>query len=205
MLKFILRLIKHLFMLFAMSLPLQVVGMLLIGIYLPIHRQIIKNNPSRGLKLPYCLRWFDNADIYLGRDTSVYTAVANGSLWNHWWWLAVRNPCNYFGYVVLGFLPRINITRRYYSATYYVEDLHLNDRLTREVGDNGGKFPGFMIQEYEIDGIIRYEYYLIYKWDAAHCFRFRMGYKLGNSRQQDVGKWVQAVIVLQPWKSYSGM
>src|SRR3982750_1965184 len=91
--KFICRLIKGLITLSLVILPLELVGILILY---PVCR-------LRGPKpLPVFLNWFDNADHYFGRDTSVYFAGRDSGPYEMYYWLAIRNPLNYFGYSVLG-------------------------------------------------------------------------------------------------------
>ena len=63
MIKFLLRLLKHTITFLFICLPLQLIGAILLlpAVYY-----------SRSPQLPYLLRWFDNADMYVERDASTY-------------------------------------------------------------------------------------------------------------------------------------
>jgi hypothetical protein len=143
---------------------------------------------KRDGKLPTCLRWFDNADLYTGRDISVYKQVQETGLIYQYYWLALRNPLNYFGYFVLG-----------YAVTQDLFDFNSNNNF--EVGDSQGKHAGFLYTELESI----YEYYYIFKYSSTHCFRFRMGHKIGRPDSNYKGSRIQYVFAVQPWKSFSGI
>jgi hypothetical protein len=134
-----------------------------------------------NVKLPALFRWFDNADIYdeFNRNPITYLSqVVPSGILGRYYWLAIRNPLNYFGYKVLG-----------YKASREIAG--------SPIGDTGGKTPGFV--HYEYDGV--YEYYYIKKWSATKCLRFRLGWKLQGTK---AGSWAQWVLVLQPYKAYWG-
>lgn len=90
-------------------LPLELLGMVVLPVVLPFI-------PANQEVLPKYLRWFDNASTYVG---FVYPAgdglsgdvayremrKAEGHtnlFWERYYWLALRNPINYFSVVVLG-------------------------------------------------------------------------------------------------------
>lgn len=182
--KFVLRFIKALFILFAITLPLEILGLVLVPLGLIFQRHY---------RLPTILKWFDNADVWLGRNSETYELVVNtGSFLEKYHWLALRNPINYFGYAVLG-----------------VKQDTLRSRVQIEgdirVGDGAENVPGFLYQEfYDFDNNKDiYEYYYIHKWSATKCFRFRMGHKIGRTVLGDVSA-IQYVFVIQPYKDYHG-
>ncbi len=181
MLKFLFRLLKHSLILLCVLLPLEVVGWLVLlpVIYFNQHRLIY----GGSIKLPKLFRWFDNADIYeeFGRNPITYFKdVVPSGVWYRYYWLAFRNPLNYFGYKVLGWKADINIPG---SA----------------VGDSSGDHAG-IFRITHIPPV--YEYYLIHKWSATKCLRFRLGWKLQNTK---CGEWCQWVLVFQPYRSYGGI
>lgn len=179
--------IKQALVFLFVSIPLQLIGSVVVGAYLLC-------NPT-CLKLPNMLAWFDGADQYIGRDTSTYDAVMQGSLWTKYCWLAWRNPTNYFNYCVLGFkLDKNNID---FKRSYQVGD--------PEVGDTT-RSGSFYIELYDLaQNRTAWEYYLIYKWSSITCLRIRLGYKLDSIDRLIDGQWQQQVFVIQPYKSYSGI
>lgn len=177
--KFILRFCFHLSLFLFILCPLQLLG----GIILLPTSYLVKNNP-----LPTWLKWFDNADQYVGRDTSVYFAVRSSGWWNNYLWLAWRNPLNYFGYQVLGFIIQQGFIQTVYSGS-------------ANVGDGTGQLSGFYFSEVEQNGSTYYEYYFIIKYSTTTCFRFRMGHKIGSALP---GVLCQFVGVISPYHSYNG-
>jgi hypothetical protein len=175
MILFIFRLLLNLLLLIGIILPLEILGWIVLLPVVYIYRT--------RFKLPYFLRWFDNADVYdaFGRNSVTYTdIVLTKSCMYRYYWLAFRNPLNYFGYKILGFKSDIDIPESH-------------------VGDSVGKTEGWSYIELS-NGT--YEYYLIHKWNSTHCLRFRMGWKLQDTKK---GDWVQWVLVLQPYRSYGGL
>ncbi len=202
MLTFILRLLKHLALLFLVSIPLQLLGIILLAIYLPIHFQLIKCHLRKSIALPYLLRFFDNADPYVGRDNSTYLAVFGSGLFNTYSWLAFRNPLNYFGYKYLSIQPMTTI--RFIKCSGSEDDIH--GFMTRPIGDND--YAGTFHVEYLIDNKVRYEYYKIipYTFRGVHkCIRLRMGHKMGLPYNMAIGKYCQHVTVISIYHSFSGL
>ncbi len=185
MLKFLLRFIKHLVLFLVVLLPLQLVGAVIL---LPVC--YLYNN----LPLPSLLRWFDGADQYVGRDTSVYDGVRKQGPWASYVWLAWRNPLNYFGYKVLGL-----------DIQEIGETISDTPAWPVEIGDGTGQSPGLFHAEYIINGKVYYEYYYIFKYTQKLCLRFRMGHKLGHRVQLTKGRHVQFVGVISPFHSYDGI
>lgn len=180
--KFFSRFVFHL-SLFLLFLPLQAAGVLLVplGIALSTEQQ----------KLPYLFRWFDNADLYVGRDTSSYLAVIQRGFLYRWYWLSIRNPVDYFSYKYLSItLPQGQISV-----------LPIGDSLFK-VGD--GDNEGLLAIEYLVNNEIYYEYYFIKKLTATKCFRFRMGWKFGVPSEIRSGEIVDEVFSCTPWHSYTG-
>lgn len=169
MFKFLIRFLQNLIIFLSISFPLEIIGWFLL---LPICYL------SKSNQLPHYLKWFDNADSYLGRDVTTYEVIISYGWFNRYLWLAFRNPCNYFGYKILGFQATFSIPRSI-------------------VGDSINDIPGFQ----NIETPPYYEYYYIKKWSDTKCFRFRMGWKLSDTKP---GDWVERVFVIQPYKSYSG-
>lgn len=162
---------------------MQVIGLIII----PFILLCIGDNP----KFPSCFKWLDNFDHWGDRDTSTYDAIIKSGFWARYNFIALRNPLNYFGYAVLG----IQVT----DTPIVVES---NEHYT--VGDSSGKESGFLYQDVDY-GVHRvYEYYYIYKFSPTKCFRFRMGYKIGDPKSNKIGSYIEQVLVIQPYKSYTG-
>jgi len=191
---FIWRLLSHTATFFAYLLPLQLVGAVILLFVVPFL------SPD-NLRLPYILRWFDSADSYIGRDTSVYAAVCKSGWWNRYTWLAWRNPINYFGYKHNG----LNWEGREIYSKF--------DPKETSVGDASQDHPGFrhievmkpVVQDNQISYITYFEYYWIYQYPFAKkvCFRFRLGWKIKDT-DNPKGTTSQWVYVISPWKRYSG-
>ncbi len=177
------RFIKHLLCFVFVILPLQVFGAFILLLYLPVHLKLVKAGIKKSIKLPYLLRWYDNADLYVDRNSSTYLAVFGSGYWNLYCWLAWRNPLNYFGYTILGIIVPINL----YNSN---------------IGDGIGQEPGFIQTEVVINEKVYYEYYFIKKLDTTHCIRIRIGYKLNGKRKGDIAQWV---FVISPYHSYNGI
>lgn len=189
LLLFLARLIKSIAKLFLICLPLQALGLIMVplGIKLIDLRENRTNVTARDYRMPYLLRWFDCADWYIGRNTETIQTVHLYSFWYRYYWLALRNPCNYFGYKYLGYkVPEL---------------MEIEGNGEYGIGDSAGKEPGLLWTEVNNEV---YEYYYIKKWNDTHCLRFRMGWKIGVPFGNLPGSYIQWVLVLQPWKSYSG-
>ncbi len=188
-LKFIYRLLCHLGFWLVVVFPLQLVGVVVLGIALPIIRKTkhmkMGKSLSEQLKLPAFLRWFDNVDIYNGRDYSTYWRVYQEGPWAQYCWLAWRNPLNYFGWQVLGVVNDLGFS--------------LPDDA---IGDATGQMPGFRTTEVVLNGTTYYEYYYIRQLTKDKCIRIRVGWKLAGTKQGQIAQWV---LVLSFWHSYSGV
>lgn len=188
MIKFLARFIKHCIIFLALELPMQLIGMILLAIALPF---------CKSPQLPYILRWFDLADFYVGRDPVTYLTQIVPKGWKErWYWIAWRNPCNYFAYKYLG-IPANTV-------------LTLNERSPSDpasydlVGDATGKTGGLAYSEYKAGSRTYYEYYYVLPYTifgARKCFRFRMGWKIGG---EPTGEPIQQVFVISPIRDYRG-
>lgn len=162
------------------QLPLMGIGFICVSIWIGLFNTV---------QLPRALRWFDCADFYNGRDTTVIRRIAAEGRWAHIYYITIRNPLNYFSYKVLGLVYNNPIVKK-------VEG-------NPNVGDT--TLPGLYFIEIEQDGKTYYEYYWIYKYSATTCFRFRMGWKIGSPDELVNGKPTQEVFVVSPYHSYSGV
>lgn len=196
---FLYRLVKRILHTILVVLPLYLVGILVMLPFCALY--------DIG-KMPRIVRWFDSADPYIGRNTEVIDKISAGeytkySLFsipesriqltlNKYVWLVFRNPLNYFGYVISGlhWVPPIQYT--------------IYDPSEADIGDSGGKRPGFRYIEVEVAGKTYYEYYLIYAFSPAKCFRMRLGWKISDNNNP-IGTISQDVFVIQPIKSYRGV
>lgn len=166
--------------------PIQLLGVILLFLYLPIGRYL---SPTR-VKLPYLLRWFDNADLYerFNRDSSTYKTIWNQGWYAQYKFIALRNPGNYFNY-------------RYLSLQFPDHVLYIVNGL-HNIGDGTGQEPG--LNYIELNDGEHYEYYYIHKWSQTKCFRFRMGWKIKDLSNK-TGDYAQFVLVISPWHSYNGL
>lgn len=200
---FLRRLIKDLASFLFIQLPLQLVGILIL---LPVCYFY------RIGELPKALRFFDSADPFIGRDTSVIDKLNTNprstpyfvynDLITRYNWLAFRNPINYFGYKYLGYKFTGN---EYYSI-----------KGSLEVGDSTGRTEGLKIIELSTGP---YEYLYVKKINPSSilgrciglfkditkpsCFYFRMGHKIGDYKNP-VGSYAQKVFTIS-YRSYSGL
>ena len=198
--KILFRLIKELLKFLGIFLFLQIPGSIILGIYFLI-------NPHVTLSLPYWLRWFDGADQYFGRDTTVYDKVMKGSAWDKYVWLSWRNPLNYFGYRYLGIdLPQKVIIICDKTERAPVLDSRTANE-TMQIGDGINKCPGTYFVEIECNSKIYWEYYRIIKYSLLgqqKCIRLRFGWKIGQDRPIESG-YCQWVFVISPYHSYDGV
>lgn len=178
----ILRFVKHLLTFLFFVVPLMIAGWFILPIVLLFVRK-------DEIRLPSLFKWFDSADSYIDRDTSVYKAVCQEGYWARYIWLAFRNPINYVGYKVLGF--QFDGTEMYYNY----------DSKQFDIGDTSRE--GIRTIELMKNEKIFYEYYIIKKWSQTKCLRIRLGWKIKDNLNP-IGSWCQWVFVFQIWKDYSG-
>jgi len=180
------RFLRHTATFLFILLPLMIAGWILLLITLPYIR-------AEQRFLPRWLRWFDNADQYVGRDTSVYYMICDSGWWNRYTWLAWRNPINYFHYVYMGL--------KWKGGEAYLD----YDPAGESVGDSSSDHPGFRHIEVRQNGLHYFEYYWIYRYPFKRdvCFRYRLGWKISDTKNPP-GTISQWVFVISPWKKYSG-
>ena len=185
--KFLYRLLLNVLSFVLLQIPLQLIGIIILPIlclFYPIG------------SLPRIVRWFDSADPFAGRDTSVIDTLntdpkASPYFWRNAYltrynWLAFRNPTNYFNYFVLGFV--FDGTETYKTVG------------NLGVGDTPGRFQGF--KQIELSNG-KYEYLYIKKIKANSCFYFRMGWKITDLSNKK-GDFCQQVFTIS-YRSYSGV
>ncbi len=159
------------------QIPLQIIGILILY---PVCRVY-----SIGA-FPFALRWFDSADPYVNRDTSQIQQVNQQTTLQKYYWVAIRNPINYFAYRYLGFVFPQN--------TKYI----LYGNL--DVGDSTGDEPGYRYLETD-QGY--YEYLYVKRLGETKCFYFRMGWKVGDLKNKPFS-YCQQVFTIS-YRSYSGV
>jgi hypothetical protein len=196
MIKFLFRLIINLIKFTCISIPLQLIGSLVLLPTLYFFPKI--------KRLPTCLKWFDGADQYVGRNTEVYDKIMDSDFWTKYTWLAWRNPINYFSYTYLGF---------YLKNPYVVTFLSKNPNVYSEIGDATNKVAGLYRIEITLQDKIYYEYYYIfvyksifklYSLSQPKCIRFRMGWKIGEDPFFK-DEHVQEVFVISPFHKFDGI
>lgn len=217
MFKFIYRLLKNLGVLFFISIPLEVTGLLVL---FPV---VIFSDIG---SLPYIFRWFDGADHYVGRNTEVVDKINSGIntdysffqdpsnnlskikiIINKYMWLAWRNPCNYFGYKYLGAQINVPIVMERVFIQTVSEEYKSFLTTGYEIGNTTFDIPGNFYQEFTSNNKTYYEYYYIKKYtifNKSVCVRFRMGWKIGQNTLAQSNKWCQGVCAVQPWMGYWG-
>lgn len=186
--------IRHLIVFLGAVLPLQLVGATTLLVYLPVHLWLLKHGYKESIKLPYLLRWFDNADLYVFRNTTKYLQVFSSGYWNLYVWLAWRNPLNYFGYKILGFTVTNKLRVLEESNNQY------------EVGDlkHDGEYKVLLEQE----GKYYFEYYRVIKYafqGVRKCIRIRIGWKIQRTIDLGLGEHVQWVCSFKILNSYTGV
>lgn len=167
-------LIKHTLIFLFITLPLQLVSIVVLPFILPFI-------PKDRETLPAFVRWFDNAEIPLGigskddglagpayyREPSIasYKKVLRTDylslLLCRYIWLAFRNPLNYFQYKAIG----VKI-----SGPIIIKEKQGDDTVGNKEGDHAGV--------YYIKGNQGYwQYYKVIKLGSTRCLRIRLGYK----------------------------
>lgn len=181
---FIYRLLINILKFLLISLPLQLIGSICLLVYLPFHRKKVKETNS-SIKLPYLLRWFDCADLYLEfkRNNTTYLKVYGSGFWSCYFWLAWRNPINYFSYKYLGF---------------YLNDFTKKSIVKQEGNVKNKNHPGYYFIEIESNNKIYYEYYYAFKFLKNKLFIFRLGWKIIPAKNNE---FVQDVFMINPLKT----
>ncbi len=208
---FIYRVLIHFSIFLFISLPLQLLGAIVLIPVVPFY--------DIG-KLPFLFRWFDSVDTYTNRDLWTINLI-NGGGWiddpitpsgtysghqlliNKYVWLAWRNPINYFSYKVLGIQVQGEVITTL-NNLYPLIPVPLNESI--EIGDTEGNYPGIQSVEMAINNKTYYEYYMACPYTifgATRCIRIRIGYKLTDFVLVN-GALIEEVFVISPFHSYSG-
>lgn len=188
MLKFIYRFIKDFLIWLLCTLPLELLGLLILSVVLLFTKKEAVQLPTVfGL---HVFKWWDNYESYvLSHDHEFLDGLAgpdyylereNIDLVNYWPryfarlnWLGVRNPLNYFQYKVIGVV----------MDTRHV--LVVQKPQFVDIDESGGS-----IHAQTLSGT-HYEYYYVipYKFWKGRALRLRWGHKITSSyrlRQQFV-------------------
>lgn len=182
------RYLKHLFILLAVKLPLQIIG-------LPILAVTLLFVPKHKETLPRFLRWFDNHELHLrpNGDDGLSGPPKERARYKDptaWWprfrWLALRNPVNYFQYSVLGFTVQMPC-----EAT--TESPNVG---THRWNDRGVKRNWLRNR----DGKEYWEYYAVIPLYKNWHFRARIGWKIDDKAELYDGLPVQWVFAITPLK-----
>ena len=181
------RIFTHILILLLVCIPLELIGCIVL---LPV----VYYQGGVFTQLPRIIRWFDNADQFIGRDTSTYQAVAESGWWNRYLWLAFRNPSNYFGYTVLGHKVKEKLSLVSYDA----------DTASLPIGDRVGENPGTEYTVVNDAGTEVWQYHKIIKWSDTKCARFLIGWKIFDIEKNEVGSIIQWACTIQPYKDYTG-
>lgn len=184
------------FLFLVVTIPLQLVGILMLPFILPF---ISKDSET----LPSIFRWFDNAEIPLGigsqddglagpkyyRDPAIasykkflfsdYLAL----LLCRYIWLAFRNPINYFQYKVIGIcIPK--------------EGIEVVQLGNPRIGNKSGDVSGVSHLIIKISNKTYYDYYKVIKLWSGRCLRIRLGHKLDKPEECTPGQYKQFVCTL---------
>lgn len=181
---------------------MQVVGMVVLFIVLPFI-------PPGASKLPSFLRWFDNADgDGLDGDGAhqvrLEETMFGTTFLKRYWWLAVRNPINYFQHHILGVkgLKMLDTqkTLKPLDAPAVPSWIQVGDYSC------GGVVKSAMIVRNKIIGhFVADEYYIVqpYKlFGKKLCLRIRIGHKLTGNYKSNMKPWT---FNFHPFKTYRGV
>lgn len=170
------RIALHTIKLLFIKIPMQILGMIILA---PVLLFIPKDREH----LPRVLRWFDNADYYRKPKGSLIDGLSGDpgfraqykdptAWWPRYYWLAIRNPINYFQYYKLG-------------KAYNLEDVNMiwktGNRYTSDwIRDKSIPNDGLFQAEVTISGKVYWELYWVYNWSDDRCLRLRLGWKINQ-------------------------
>lgn len=149
-------------------------------------------------KLPWVLRWCDNADQFVGRNPHTYYDLCeNEGYFARLNWLAFRNPLNYLGYQ-MGFTWPTDKSK-----------IKIIDYVPSETKVGDKTKAGFYYIEVEITNEkgkkhTYYEYYFVHQYgcNPKESFRYRLGWKIGDPNDYKGGERIQRVFVITPLKTF---
>ncbi len=211
---FLVRLVMNVVLFLVVDFPVMLLGMVVLAVVLPFI-------PEDKETLPKCLAWFDNYSGRLKRyplgdglsGDPLYRHLRRDAghtnlFWERYYWLALRNPANYFSYAVLG-----------HTYTSKAKVLSIKGPMNPELV---GGFKRLEAVDFEdqivvvpFDGIHTivdhpislYEYYYAKYYTLfgrRFYIRFRMGYKVGNDGEIASGETVERVFSFNPLQPARG-
>jgi len=220
-----LRFTKHLATFLLVKLPVQFMGIPIVAVELLRFLDDSRTANCEDQRLFF--KWFDNGDALdrkyglngdggyqeifrgetLGLKHPAASHLVGGTIPSKWKlykmrlnWLAWRNPANYFQRHVLG--VKVSDLR---GTMYHFED-SVQGYPPVPVGDWTSEGTRETLMELN-SGEIIWEYYTIKKYSfwEGHCFRARLGYKLGETPMVHTGRdTVQWCFSVNPFASYTG-
>ena len=152
---------KHLLVFVFVVLPLILIGIPVLAIVL----LFVKRD---AVRLPSAFKWWDNHDSYGKPEKNPPDGLSGNPTKNDWWsrfyWLALRNPLNYFQYRKLGFQHPIPVAHQYYNNGIAYPDGVVQDL--------------FMHKRYKINGKDYFEIFYIKTFGSSRYLRLRIGWKI---------------------------
>lgn len=148
-------------------------------------------------RLPWWLQWFDNDREPFGdtaRRPAIEAATGIRRAWLRYWWLAIRNPGNNFGY-----LPGVGFAQT--SDVWYLQHGNPN---TSDQGEAGWKYVE--ARSGPALALVAFELYIVAPWSATRCLRVRLGWKIDHNMiaalHRTDGSITQLVAVVNPFDTF---
>ena len=201
------RFIKHLLTFFFIKLPVQLAGIPILAILLLVV-------PRDREYLPRMFRWWDNHERYFEGNKSDDGLSGPDYIRNKWrnptgwlarfYWLALRNPANYFQYAYLGRIRNTPYRTMRVRGCVFQEDgskNRTNPQKLLSVGTHTWNRRGYYYQEVINGAETLWELYMVWPLYKKWHFRLRMGWKLGGIySQKKEGDGIQWVLAITPLK-----
>lgn len=180
--KWLYRVLIHTAKFLLIKIPMQLLGMVVLA-------PVLVFVPKNAQHLPKAFKWLDNADYYrkvvgeqtdgLSGDPGIRARWKNPDGWlARYYWLAIRNPINYFQYYKLGVSYRLqDIDKITYSGNRYTSDW-IRDR---DVPNNG-----LFLCEVVLGGRTYWEIYLVINHLSDRCLRLRLGWKINQAPEYEI-------------------
>tara|TARA_R110002126_G_scaffold13516_1_gene58506 strand:+ start:268 stop:879 length:612 start_codon:yes stop_codon:yes gene_type:complete len=197
--------IKHILVFFFVKFPLQIIG-------IPILAVLLLFIPEDREYLPKKFRWWDNHERYTEGNIGDDSLSGSSHIRNEWsnptgwlarfYWLALRNPVNYFQYNILGRVKKSPYTLDVQRVRgFSFPSNKTNPKKWLQVGTHEYNTRGWYYQEVTNGDDKLWEFYVIYPLFKKWHFRFRAGWKLGgfysNKKQGDAIQWVFSMTPLK--------
>ena len=186
--KWLYRIPLHLLKWLLIKIPMQLLGMIILApllLFIPRDKEY----------LPRMFKWFDNADYYRKPKGSLIDGLSGDpehrnqykdptGWWARYYWLAIRNPINYFQYYKLGVAYELgNVTDIQHSGNRYTSDWIRNKTF---------KNNGLFIAEVTIKNKVYWELYWVFNWNDSQCLRLRLGWKINQVPEMSILSQVTA-------------